>query len=224
MSTSVFLTEYLGILEPEPQELPTGEPQETYELGNFKVGVFDTTAVLNCFCGRFDPVPVRTKDLSHAAPIRGLYACPHCIEESRGSAGRSRLIQSWIRRRKLAIKPEQHLYIPESLQRLVDGQEVMRPRRYVYKVFFDMDLTIYDKVMCTCGDEFCVNPYHMMLSKSPARKMTPEMQEDVERWLNANISTTAILQLLKTKYQKSFSLRTIQLLKKEYQRSGFTKS
>jgi hypothetical protein len=164
------------------------------------------------------------RDVAHAAPIRGLMACPACVQESRTHPGRSRLIQAWFRRRKLAIKPDQHLYLPESLQRLVDEEEIMRPRRYVYKVFFDYDLLTEDKVLCSCGDKSCLNPYHMMIGKSPARKMTPEMQEAVERWLAMGKTTKSIVELLKIKFQKSFSIRTIQLIKKEFQQSVFTKS
>lgn len=224
MSTSVFLTQYLGILEPVLSEPPDGLPDEVRELGNFELAVYGLTGVLHCQCGRQEPIALRLRDVAHAAPIRGLMACPACVRESRMNAGRSKLIQAWFKRRKLAIKPDQHLYLPESLQRLVDEEEIMRPRRYVYKVFFDYPLSPKDKVLCSCGDKSCLNPYHMMIGKSPARKMTPEMREAVQKWLTMGKTTKTIVELLKIRFQKSFSIRTIQLIKKELQQSDFTKS
>jgi len=224
MSTSVFLTQYLGILEPVLSEPPGGIPDETRELGNFELAVYGQTGVLRCQCGRQDPIALRMRDVAHAAPIRGMMACATCIAESRTNPGRSKLIQAWFRRRKLAINPDEHLYLPESLHRLVDDEEIMRPRRYIYKVFFNCDLTTEDKVLCSCGDQSCLNPYHMMIGKSPARKMTPEMLEAVQAWLKNGKTTKSVVELLKIKFQKSFSIRTIQSLKKEFQQSGFTKS
>lgn len=224
MSTAVFLTEYLGILDPVVQDVPTGTPDEIRELGNFELAVYGSTGVLRCQCGEFPPVAARMRDISHAAPIRGLLACPACVEESRNLNCRSKLIQAWVRRRRLAIKPDQHLYIPANLKRLVADDEIMRPRRYVYKVFFNEELSTKDKILCTCGDESCVNPYHMMRSKSPARKMTPDMEAHVRQWLNQSKSTSTIVNLLRMKYEQSFSVRTIQLLKKEFQQSVCTRS
>lgn len=224
MSTAVFLTQYLGILDPVVQEVPEGKPDEIRELGNFELAVYGSVGVLRCQCGEFEPVAAQMRDIGHAAPIRGLLACPACVTESQNLTCRSKLIQAWVRRRRLAIRPDQHLYIPASLKRLVDDEEIMRPRRYVYKVFFNCELSTEDKILCTCGDESCVNPYHMMRSKSPARKMTPEMESNVKQWIQQNKSTTTIVNLLQMKYQKSFSIRTIQLLKKEFRQSVCTKS
>jgi hypothetical protein len=63
----------------------------------------------------------------------------------------------------------------------------------------------------------------MMLGKSPARKVSPQMKLDIQQWSNNNASTQTILGLLKIKYGKSFSARTVQLIKKELRQSGFTK-
>lgn len=64
----------------------------------------------------------------------------------------------------------------------------------------------------------------MMLGRSPARKVSPQMKSDIKLWINNNASTQTILELLKTKYGKSLSARTVQLIKKELRQSDFTKT
>jgi hypothetical protein len=224
LSTELLLTRYLGILEPTLVELPEGATEERRELGNFEVAVCGETAVLHCYCGRLDPLPVSLQDLDHASPVQGLLACPACVEESLNAKSRTQMVESWIRRRRNAIDPNQHLYLPEKLQRLAAEGKIMRPKRYVYQVFFNIELKSDDHVLSTCNDKSCLNPYHLIIGKSPARKMSPSMKEDVLQWLAKNVSTQTIITLLKTKYGKVFSERTIQLLKKEFRQSDFTKT
>lgn len=223
MSTSLLLTNYLGILEPTPVDAPKGSPEGRRELGNFELAVFGQSGVLDCACGRHEPIPVDLRDLERASPVQGLMACPYCVHESRAARSRTQMVEAWIRRRHKAINKTQHLYLPESLQRFADKGQLMRPRRYVYQVFFNIKLKSEDHVLSTCEDQFCLNPYHMMLGKSPARKVSPQMKSDIQQWSNNNASTQTILGLLKIKYGKSFSARTVQLIKKELRQSDFTK-
>ena len=224
MSTSLLLTHYLGILDPTPIRLPEGVPSDRRELGNFEVSVYEASAVLNCACGRHEPIPVALLDLERASPIQGLLACPVCVRDSKGARSRTQMVEAWVRRRRNAIRQTEHLYLPESLQRFVSEGQLMRPRRYVYQVFFNIKLKSEDHVLSTCGDQFCLNPYHMMLGRSPARKVSPQMKSDITQWINNNASTQTILELLKTKYGKSLSARTVQLIKKELRQSDFTKT
>lgn len=223
MSTSLLLTAYLGILEPTTVEPPEGSPEGRRELGNFELAVFGQRGVLDCACGRHEPIPVALEDLEKASPVQGLLACPLCVHESRSARSRTQMVEAWIRRRRKAINKIQHLYLPESLERFAEKGQLLRPRRYVYQVFFNVKLKSDDHVLSTCDDQFCLNPYHMMLGKSPARKVSPQMKLDIQQWSNNNASTQTILGLLKIKYGKSFSARTVQLIKKELRQSGFTK-
>jgi hypothetical protein len=54
----------------------------------------------------------------------------------------------------------------------------------------------------------------MMLTASPATKVTPEMREDVKTWVARKVRNKTIQELLKTKYNRSLSLRTITNIKK----------
>jgi hypothetical protein len=54
----------------------------------------------------------------------------------------------------------------------------------------------------------------MMVAASPATKVTPEMREDVRTWISRKIKNKTIQQLLKTKYNRDLSLRTITNIKK----------
>lgn len=224
MSTSLLLTHYLGILDPTPVQPPEGVSLERREFGNFELAVFGKDALLDCACGRHEPIPVAVADLQRASPVQGLMACPVCVRDSRAARSRTQMVEAWVRRRRKAIRQAEHLYLPESLQRFVADGQLMRPRRYVYQVFFNKKLNSDDHVLSTCGDQFCLNPYHMMLGRSPARKVSPQMKSDITLWINNNASTQTILELLKTKYGKSLSARTVQLIKKELRQSDFTKT
>ena len=98
----------------------------------------------------------------------------------------------------------------------------MRPRRCVYQVHYGVDFAADDHVLFTCGDPACLNPYHMMVGKSPAKKITPQMQDDIDEWLNLGIRTKTIVELLHKRYQKRISLRTIQLIQKSWRQSDAT--
>lgn len=55
----------------------------------------------------------------------------------------------------------------------------------------------------------------MMSSKSTATKVTPQMLEDIKKWIHQNINTKVIQQELKDKYHRKLSTRTIQMIRKE---------
>ena len=85
----------------------------------------------------------------------------------------------------------------------------MRPRRFVYSKFYEVELSKQDKIMVTCGDPNCVNPHHLMRTKSPAAKVTPEIRQDVLSWTQKRLSSRMIQDLLEEKHKKSLSIRTI---------------
>lgn len=216
ITPTVDLVSIFGLLEPHPVKPPDPAVQKTYTLDSFAVAIHGETALLTCRCRRSEPYRVAVEDLSRIHPASGLYACSRCLNELREARTPSDKIAVWFNQNRPFVTKDQHLYLPESFQRLVDrGKNViMRPRRFVYSKFFGVTLTQKDKVLQTCTDPHCVNPLHMMVCASAATKLTPDMKKDVELWLLQNIKPQVVRQLLEIKYSRSLSLRTITNLRK----------
>lgn len=214
--TPVDLVAVFGLLEPTPPKPPDPVVQKCYTLDSFAVAVHTETAVLTCRCCRSEPYWLAVEDLPRVHPTCGLFACAICLNELRNAHTPSDHIAVWFAQNRPFITKDQHLYLPKSSKRLLDTEEnvIMRPKRFVYSKFFDVALTTKDKILNTCGDVNCVNPYHMMICASSATKLTPDMKQDVESWLLNQTSPQVIRQLLEIKYNRSLSLRTITNLKK----------
>jgi hypothetical protein len=213
---SLDLVTVFGLLEPAPVTQSDTEVQKTYSLDSFLVEVRGHAADLSCKCLRTPPYRLATADLGRLHPASGLFACPVCLNELRNARTPSDRIAVWFAQNRPSIAKDQHLYLPKTFQRLVDtdGSVVMRPRRFVYSKFFNIELQQRDKVLNTCGDPQCINPYHMMVAASSATKMTPDMKKDVQSWLTKNVSPRVIQQMLEIKYSHSFSLKTITNLRR----------
>lgn len=210
------LVSVLGLLVQTPVDPPKGMVSKSYTLDSFRVEEYGSVASLTCKCGRHEAIHVAASDLERAHPVLGVYACPICLEELRAARSPSDKVGVWFKQNRLALTPDQHIYLPCSFARLVDSTDktIMRPRRFVYAKFYNVTLSDADKILTTCGETECVNPYHMMLAASPATKVTPEMREDVKTWVARKIRNKTIQELLKTKYNKNLSLRTITNIKK----------
>jgi hypothetical protein len=210
------LVSILGLLVQTAVEPAKGPVSRVYTLDSFRVEERGDASTLTCKCGRHEEILIATQDLERAHPVAGLYACPICLEELRAARSASDKVAVWFKQNRLALTPDQHVYLPCSFARLVDATDktIMRPRRFVYTKFHNVVLSEKDKIMTTCGDAECVNPHHMMVAASPATKVTPEMREDVKTWISKNLKTRVIKQLLHAKYNKDLSIRTITNIKK----------
>ena len=213
---SLDLVAVFGLLEPAPIEAPDPVVQKTYTLDSFAVSIHEGVVSFECACKRSEPYLLAVADLDRIHPPSGHYACALCLNELRNARTTAERVAVWFLQNRPSIAKDQHLYLPETFKRLIDAEEgvIMRPRRFVYAKFHNVALTQRDKVLSTCGDPHCVNPYHMMLAASSATKMTPDMKKDVQTWHSNQVSPRVIQQLLEIKYSRSFSLRTITNLKK----------
>jgi hypothetical protein len=210
------LISVFGLLVQTPAKPPTRSISRVYTLDSFEVDEYDDISVLTCKCARHEPILIATDDLSRAHRVAGLFACPVCLEELKGARSPSDKVAVWFKQNRHTLTADQHVYLPCSFARLVDATDktIMRPRRFVFAKFHNVMLSEQDKIMTTCGDTECVNPYHMMVAASPATKVTPEMREDVKTWISSKVKNKTIQQLLKTKYNRDLSLRTITNIKK----------
>jgi hypothetical protein len=204
---STDLVAVFGLLEPRP--VPEVQPLcgKIYNLDSFTVRVYGEAAQLTCKCGRYDSFYLHVLDLERSHPSIGLYACPICLNELRNARSHSDRVAVWLTQNRSTITKDQHLYLPKC-------KVIMRPMRFVYTSFFKIQLSTKDKVLRTCSDSNCVNPYHLMVTASTATKLTPDMKQDVLLWLTKEIKPQTIQQLLEAKYNRSLSARTITNLRK----------
>jgi hypothetical protein len=213
---SADLAAVFGLLESDPIPKPTGATKTQYILDSLTVEEKTDGCVYTCKCQRSLPLYLSLKDSKRIRPPLGIFACSICLNELRNARGSSDQVAVWFAQNRLALTDNQHFYLPKPLQRLVDRTEgvIMRPRRFVYAKFYGVSLNKSDKILTTCGDVNCVNPYHLMIATSPATKITPQMKEDVRLWLAKSTNSKVIRELLQTKYNLSISLKTITNLKK----------
>ena len=213
---SIDLVAVFGLLEPRP--VPEIQPLcgKLYNLDSFTVRICGEAAQLTCKCGRYDSFYLHVSDLERSHSSIGLYACPLCLNELRNARSHSDKVAVWLTQNRPTITKDQHLYLPKCFSRLVDTKSkvIMRPMRFVYTSFFNTQLSTKDKVLRTCSDSDCVNPYHLMVTASTATKLTPDMKQDVLLWLAKKIKPQTIQQLLEAKYSRSLSARTITNLRK----------
>jgi hypothetical protein len=209
----VELALVFGLLDSKPVKSSNQQLKKVYTLDYFRVTEYETYAEFVCKCGRSKPYTLEIKDLSKIRSSFGFFGCYHCLLEVKEAHSYSDKISTWIIQNKADINKTAHLYIPEGFSRLIDKDKIMRPRRFVYSKFFDVTLSKEQKILCTCNDTNCVNPYHMMVAASAATKITPDIKKDVFTWFSKNISPRVIQQMLEMKYNLSVSLKTITNLK-----------
>lgn len=216
MTSKTDLVAIFGLLEPKILKEFNEKPVKTYALGQFKVEEGLEAARFICNCGRSKPYILAVEDLGKIYPASGSFSCSVCAEENKLATSPSDKIAAWLSQNRIYITTEQHLHLPKEFQRLFDKEnsKTMRPRRFIYTKFYGVTLGKQQKILCTCGDESCFNPYHMMVAASAATKVTPDMKKDVQLWFSKNVSPRVVQQMLKIKYNHSLSLKTITNLKK----------
>jgi hypothetical protein len=216
MSSVTPLIALFGLLEPKILTEFNDEELEVTHLGSFYVRSGHHAVELTCNCGRSKPYVLDKHDFTKIHPASGSFACEICVDENKNATSTSDKISVWFNQNKKNISKESHLHFPGLNQRLLDKEDkkIMRPRRFVYTKFFDVTLGKHQKILCACGDESCINPYHMMVAASAAAKVTPDMKKDVQLWFSKNVSPRVVQEMLKIKYNHSVSLKTITNLKK----------
>jgi len=214
--TQKDLIAIFGLLHSKLVSIPEDTPVETTTLDHFEIQTFTDTCTFRCKCGRTDQFALLKSDLEKIRPVAGTFACPICVEELKAARSASAKVHAWFNQNRTQLNPEAHVYLPTVVARLVDLSDstIMRPRRFVYSKFYNVELRQKDKILNTCGDPDCLNPYHMMRAASPAAKVTPAMREDVLLWMQQRLHPRTIKELLHKKYQVTVSLRTITNIRK----------
>lgn len=213
-----------GIIDPTPVATFEGPVERRYKLDALTIEESATRVRLTCSCGRSDPFLLTREDWARAGNYHTLKACPICIQENKAAKSDTQKIKAWLNRVRPLINSESHIYTDRHKERLVIDGNYFRPRRLIYQTFYGVTLKQADKVLCSCGDSECLNPHHMMLAKSPARKITPQMYNFIQSCLQQNLRTRTISELLQQRFDQQVSQRSIQLIAKELRPSEPTRS
>lgn len=206
-----------GLLDAEQQPIPQGAPDRVEKLDYLQIEHHGETVVATCQCRRSAPVALARRDFDRRCRLANAFACSVCTSELKNSlaVSASDRFQAWLLQHKYVIDPKEHLYASVLPKRLVDTEDgtLMRPRRFIYARFYGVDLSTKDKVLMKCGDANCLNPHHMHLAASPAKKVSSEMHLDVLRWAQRKMTNKAIQELLEMQHGLSISVRTISALR-----------
>lgn len=224
MCNSVLLLMF-GLLDAEPLPLPEDPPERTEQLDYLRIDRHGASVVATCQCRRTPPVALLAKDFERRCRLASSFACPVCTAELKSAAtsSASDRFQAWMLQHKYVIDPVEHLYASVLPKRLVDSTDgtLMRPRRFIYARFFGVDLETKDKVLMKCGDATCLNPHHMHLATSPAKKVSSDMHLDVLRWAKRKMTNKAIQELIEMTHGQNISVRTISALRNKPLQSEF---
>jgi|31_taG_2_1085359.scaffolds.fasta_scaffold01943_7 hypothetical protein len=215
-----------GLLEPTPPKSPRGEVQKTFKLDSLRVSEYRNVLACECACGRSEAILLAPQDYKKITRLNQLYACPLCIQEFKDAKTTKEKLEVWLTQNKREIEAQQHLYLPKHTKILFDTRSgtTIRTKRAVYQAFFEKPLAADHFVLSKCNDEFCINPYHLMLSRSPAGKITPEMKSDVVLWSSTlGWSTLKIQHQIQQKYGRSVSKRSISSIKRSWHPSNAMK-
>ena len=215
-----------GLLDPTEPPKPRGASQRAFRLDSFYVDEYRGVFSCACACGRSEPLLVASDDFRKINRLNHLYACPVCIQEFKSAKTMKDKLEVWLRQNKREIEADQHLHLPKHTEILFDASSgtTIRTRRAVFQAFFEDELASKQFVMTKCNDEFCINPYHLMICKSPAGKITPEMKHDVVVWSSTlGWSNLKIQHQIQLKYGRSVSKRSISNIKRSWQPSDVMK-
>lgn len=208
-----------GLLDAESVPIPEGPPDCVEQLDYLRIAHHGDRVVATCQCRRSAPVALLRTDFERRCKLATAFACPVCTAELKqgSAASASDRFQYWLMQHRFVIDPAEHLYASVLPKRLVDVADgaLMRPRRFIYAKFHAVDLTTKDKVLMKCGDANCLNPHHMHLAASPAKKVSSEMHTDILKWAKRNMTNKAIQELLEMRHGKNISVRTISKLRNE---------
>ena len=223
MCSSVLLLMF-GLLDADPVALPDDPPERSERLDYLRIDHHGDRVVASCQCRRTAPVALLRSDFDRRCKLASSFACPLCTAELKAGsrASSSDPFEAWFNQNKYVLDPNEHLYASALPQRMVDATDgtLMRPRRFIYSRFYGVDLATKDKVLMKCGDANCLNPHHMHIAGSPAKKTNLEIHQAMLKWSKRKMTNQTIQELLEMKFNQSFSGRTISKLRNEPLQSG----
>lgn len=215
----------LGLLELSeevPLVPPEGAPIAVEQRDHWRIEHFPRLAVWRCLCGRSDPLVIPKSDMHKVRlPNDLVKACEICRQEVEWARGKTGHLQAWLERHRQTIDPDRHLYLPGDMGYCRDreAQRSIKTRRFVYETFWKKNLLSDDCVRSKCNDADCINPYHLCLTDKPAKKLSKTAETYILRLAAQGISAKTTRLLLRERLSLELSLRSIQLIRADAERS-----
>lgn len=215
----------LGLLElsdGHPLTVPSVKPDHTEHQGHWLIQHYDHVAVWSCLCGRSDPLVVPQKDMKKVRlPNDLIRACEVCRQEFEFARGKTAHLMAWIERHRFVLDKKEHLYLPADLGycRDRDNERSTRTKRFVYEIFWKKKLKATNFVRSTCSGSNCINPYHLCIAESPAAKITKSVRFYIQKLAVQGISAKTTQRLLHDQLSLELSLRVIQLIRSDAEKS-----
>ena len=222
LSLMDYLPAIFGLLDTEP-ELSPDLNNLNFETGtsldSFKYVKTTTHIALKCTCGRQEePYLIKNSLFDRIFPTQGRFACEVCLTEQREAKTIKDHLKLVLNQNRIKIEDNAHLVLDFPSDKVYDPvkKQMVRIKRVIYELYYNVELRTDQKILVTCGNKNCVCPKHLLAATSPAVKVTPEMKSDIQTWVHSKMSNNAIQKLISQKYQRSISLRTIINVKKSF--------
>jgi len=215
----------LGILELSNDTIlktPTKQPLKIEQNNHWLVEHHEEVAVWRCMCGRSDSIVIPKKDLKKIRlPNDLIKACEICRKEFEFARGKTGHLQAWLERYRFIIDKNQHLYLPSDLGycRDRDNDRSIKTKRFVYEVYWKKKLKSNQFVRSMCSDESCINPHHLCLTDTPAAKITKPIRFYIQKLMTQGVSAKTTQLLLRDQLSLELSLRSIQLIRSDAEKS-----
>lgn len=215
-----YLSSVFGLLDTETS---TDVPTSTLDFSNaarldlFKYVRTNNYIALKCSCNRQnEPYFIKQSLFDRIFPTQGQFACEICLNDKRNAKTIKDQIQLALIQNDELIQKGHHLLLDFPNDKIYDPvkQQMVRVRRIVYELYYNIKLESNKHVLTVCDNKNCLCPSHLLAALSPAVKVTPDMQSDIHAWSAKKLPNQTIKELIQQKYQKSVSLRTIINIKK----------
>ncbi len=194
---------------------PEGRPTEETQAGNFRIRRYENIAEVRCFCGRTKPIRLGTQDLTKLVLLGQHKACQVCDEEAQKASTQTERLLAGLNRIRLKLDIGEHMYLDKELVRCrISGGKDQRPRRMVFSQYFGLELNCSDKIIQSCDDANCYNPYHMRIVKSTAKKLTPEAESLIRYLVCEGKPAKIIVDAVELHTKVKVTTRYVQILRK----------
>lgn len=196
-----------------PRDAPTTAPESVERVGHWEVSTYEHCVQWRCLCGRSKALLLSHKEHQEVSlPKDGLHSCEICRAQIKEARCKSDRLAAWLEANRSILDPDLCLEIPTEFQ---EGptpirERFSRIRRFVFTKFWRKPVTSDHYVHLTCNNAFCINPYHLCQTHTPASKLPERTLKEVQQLLLIGLSSQGIRNHLQEQHSIKLSLRSIQ--------------
>ncbi len=209
----------LGILRigstPPPLK---GTPTHVEQCGHWEVEHLVDGARWTCLCGRSRPIELTSEEQEAVRlPKDGEHSCDVCRKQRQDARTKYSRLRAWVNQHRNTLSKEACAVLPKDISNVsTPAREIFgRYRREVFEEFWRQTVPSGTCVHLKCQNEFCINPHHLWLTKTPASKLPDKVRIEAEALASIGISTRGILAVLHERHSIKLSLKSVQRIVKE---------